>query len=542
MANIDSTSAEKLVKYSVPDSLDDRERTLLAVRTYVAGLKLVPPLSFEELQIHAEAVIKEEGLSPALRDFVMVLTSNEVWRDTIATIPFERRILLMPQCLRSSSDCPAEMDEFGLLCQECGRCPIGELQSLAEELGYMVLVAEGTTVVVKLLEQGKVDAVVGVSCLSTLEHSFPYTAANAIPGMAIPLFVDGCTDTKVDVRWVRDAITLASDSGWSARLDLDEVREEVKQWFAHDSLVSMINSERSSAELIGLDWIVRAGKRWRPFLVACTYKALNGVDGGFSEAVQKLSVAVECFHKASLVHDDIEDSDDLRYDEATMHVEHGIPIALNVGDLILGIGYDLISNCGLPDKQIVRVMAAASEAHRKLCVGQGEELAGMQRDLPVPSQKVIDIFRLKTSPAFSVALKLGAIAADCDEEICRVLDTFSDALGVAYQIKDDLADMQSDAPDICYGKIRPSLLFSLAFEHVEGANRARMIMAWRQSKTAEILDEDMRKIIDDSGAVQKAEMMLEHFKNEAVRSLNPLQDTQLKTLLRRIVGKILGGV
>ena len=54
---------------------------------------------------------------------------------------------------------------------------------------------------------------------------------------------------------------------------------------------------------------------------------------------------MECFHKASLIHDDIEDDDAQRYGEPTLHVEHGVPVALNVGDLLIGEGYRLLAEC-----------------------------------------------------------------------------------------------------------------------------------------------------------------------------------------------------
>ena len=61
------------------------------------------------------------------------------------------------------------------------------------------------------------------------------------------------------------------------------------------------------------------------------------------EDLRKVAVAVECFHKASLIHDDIEDNDALRYGEKTLHEEHGVAVALNVGDLLIGEGYRLLA-------------------------------------------------------------------------------------------------------------------------------------------------------------------------------------------------------
>lgn len=528
--------------YAVPDTLDARERCRAAVQQYVAVVRLVPPLSMEDLRTHADRVINLEHLDSELRDFVMVLLSNEVWRDTVAGIPYERRILLLPQCLRSMNECVAERDEFGLICAGCGSCHIGELQALAEELGYVVLVAEGSTVVSTLLEQGKIDAVIGVSCLDALEKSFPATAANAIPGIAVPLVIDGCIDTDVDVSWVRDAITLASDNGWTARFDLDVLHDEVKRWFAFDKLVGKTGGTITETERLALDWVAKAGKRWRPMLVASVYKALRGVKEPVPESVKCLAVAVECFHKASLVHDDIEDDDELRYDAATLHCKHGMPIALNIGDLLLGEGYQLVANCGLPPERTVQITSVAAEAHRTLCLGQGEELTGMQGGEPLSSQTVIDIFRWKTSPAFDVSVQLGAIAAGCDENLSETLGRLSDALGVAYQIRDDLDDMRDTESEFKLRRIRPSLVYSLAYEHADDATKLKLARAWRNRGDDEKLDSEIRDILTGSGAVEKAELLFEHYKNQTVRALNPLQNVQLKTLLRRVVGKMLGGV
>jgi len=90
----------------------------------------------------------------------------------------------MPKCLRVESRCPAPFDEFGLLCKQCGLCTIQELQEEAERLGYAVLVAEGSAIVMSLIQTGKIDAMVGVSCISVLERAFPYMEAAAIPGIA----------------------------------------------------------------------------------------------------------------------------------------------------------------------------------------------------------------------------------------------------------------------------------------------------------------------------------------------------------------------
>jgi geranylgeranyl diphosphate synthase type II len=508
----------------VPAERTQRDDTQHRVAAYAASHALVPPLSMEELRDHAEEIADRVGMV----DYVMVLLNNEVWRETVASIPYERRLLLLPQCLRDVKDCPADLDEYGLLCEECGRCAIGELQSLAENLGYVVLVAEGSTVVSKLLEGGKVDAVVGVSCLSALEKSFPHMADGAIPGLAIPLTIDGCVGTETDVDHVRDAIRLKSATPWKNQLDTDLLREVVGGWFdpASDSSGADFNVTRGETspltEQIAYQWLLKDGKRWRPFLLACTYSALNDGTVDLPDEVRRLAIAVECFHKASLVHDDIEDSDDCRYGEPTLHKQYGIPVAVNIGDFLVGEGYRWISSVETRTAELLRI---AAENHRTLCLGQGEELYGMSHSQAFTADELIEVFRHKTSPAFGVSLLLGAVAAGAGDDLLATLQSFSESLGVAYQLRDDLEEYTSGETT----DLRASILLALANDH----------------KPFEQLTSDtpnLDPIFNELMVVEKASQLLEHYKNEAVRALNPLQNALLKTLLRRVASKMLGGV
>ncbi|HOW65118.1 MAG TPA: polyprenyl synthetase family protein [Candidatus Paceibacterota bacterium] len=523
----------------VPQDKALRERIRSGVRDYVSRQKLVPPLSMEDLRRHTDILLSQMALPLKHRDFVTVLVGNEVWWDTMAGIPYERRVLLLPQCLRNKQNCPAEMDEMGLLCEQCGQCSIGRLQTEAEELGYVVLVAEGTTVVTRLLEQGRVDAVIGVSCLSVLERAFPQMATHAIPGLAIPLLRDGCDLTEVDLDWVRQALYLKSDQPWAGRLDIDWLRLEMDSWFQPEPLRQLIGYEHTRTEDLAISWLARSGKRWRPLLGVCAYKVLSNsilqpVPGG----MKKVAVAMECFHKASLVHDDIEDADDFRYGEPTLHRQAGVPVALNVGDFLLGVGYRLLSESGASESQISRMLAVAAEGHCTLCMGQGEELGWMREPTALTSRQVLDLFRRKTAPAFEVALHLGAIYAGADGNTSRVLKAFSESLGVAYQIKDDLEDFHGRGQD--QDARRPSLLFALAWEASSGEIQAAIERQWCHLPDRQHDPAPLPALVEELKVEEKARQLLEHYRNEAIRSLSLLQNAQLKGLLRRLVGRILG--
>src|SRR5258705_5096856 len=260
-------------KKNVPQTPIERSHILNVIRHYVAEYNPVPPLPVEELKVHADRVVEMLRCDPVYRDYIGVLINNEIWRESLASVPFERRLLLLPKCLRVESKCPAPFDEFGLLCKQCGLCSIQDLQAEAERLGYAVLVAEGSAIVMSLIQTGKIRTIVGVSCLSVLERAFPYMEAAAIPGVAIPLLQDDCIDTTGNLDWMWDYIHLSSDDT-TRRLDLGALREEVDSWFAPASLEKIMGPGDGQTEQIGRDWLARAGKRWRPFLTVASYQAL----------------------------------------------------------------------------------------------------------------------------------------------------------------------------------------------------------------------------------------------------------------------------
>src|ERR1051325_337161 len=525
-------------KQNIPQTPFERNRILQVVRNYVAEFNPVPPLPVEELKLHADRVVARLGCDAIYRDYVGVLLNSELWREQLAAIPYERRLLLMPKCLRVESKCPAPFDEFGLLCKQCGLCSIQDLQLEAERLGYAVLVAEGSAIVMSLIQTGKIEAIVGVSCLSVLERAFPYMEAAAIPGVAIPLLQDDCIDTTVDLDWVWDYIHLTSDDQ-TRRLDLSALREEVDFWFSPASLELIMGNAEGETERIACAWLGRAGKRWRPFLTVATYQALRGTTTEPLPAdIRKLAVAVECFHKASLIHDDIEDHDELRYGEKTLHEEYGVPVALNVGDLLIGEGYRLIGACQATPELKAQMLTAAAEGQRQLCRGQGAGLCWTREPKPLTSLQVLDIFRQKTAPAFEVALRLGAIYAGEHEDVAEALGSYSEALGIAYQIRDDLSDLGSQGETNDIAGLRPSLLLAIAWERAEAGSKALLESFWRRAMPTGTSVAQIEGLYGELKADERARQLYETYKEEAIRSLRDLENPSLKGLLRRVGGKI----
>ena len=191
----------------------------------------------------------------------------------------------------------------------------------------------------------------------------------------------------------------------------------------------------SSVADIAMEFLGRGGKRLRPRLCQAVFTAA----GGHPEAgdLSSLLEAIECFHKASLIHDDIQDSDEVRYGRPSVWKEHGVAVAIAVGDWLVARGYTLIAESGFRD--VAGMLRSAVRSHLTLCEGQGDELTS---GLALSAAERISIYERKTGEAFALAAELGALAAGADPAKYR---RYALAFGVLFQINDDLAD--GDVPE-----------------------------------------------------------------------------------------------
>src|SRR5262245_26690427 len=155
-----------------------------------------------------EDLLRQMGLGQQYLGFAMVAIANEFWREQVQAVDFKRRLLLLPHCLKHAEGCPADYDEFGLDCKKCGACSVADFKVKAEELGYKVLVSEGTPIVLKIIVSGHVDAIVGVACLNVLEKAIDKVLLAGIPCVAAPLLSSNCRSTSVDDDWVAELIDL----------------------------------------------------------------------------------------------------------------------------------------------------------------------------------------------------------------------------------------------------------------------------------------------------------------------------------------------
>jgi geranylgeranyl diphosphate synthase type II len=202
-------------------------------------------------------------------------------------------------------------------------------------------------------------------------------------------------------------------------------------------------------ELI-LDYPLRGGKALRPALSIATCLGL----GGQLDAVLPTAATLELYHNAFLIHDDIEDESWWRRGKPTMHIDHGIPIAVNVGDAMLSLSLqpllDNVERVGLGPA--LRILRAVAHMTRQTVEGQARELEWVRSNAwRLDDADYLEMVELKTSwYSFITPLQVGAIAGGAALEWLAPLESLGRHLGAAFQITDDLLNLRADPED--YGK------------------------------------------------------------------------------------------
>jgi hypothetical protein len=143
-------------------------------------------------------------IDPTLIDRVSVEIGNALnYPDFVAT-KIEERVLLMPQCIRST-DCPAKLSPLdGINCMECGKCVIGELSVICKELGIRIYISPGGTFSKRILMYSRPKAVIGVACFPNLHEGRLNAKLAGVPAQGVPLTTAGCVNTSVDIEEIID--------------------------------------------------------------------------------------------------------------------------------------------------------------------------------------------------------------------------------------------------------------------------------------------------------------------------------------------------
>ncbi|HEY9857778.1 MAG TPA: farnesyl diphosphate synthase [Stenomitos sp.] len=193
--------------------------------------------------------------------------------------------------------------------------------------------------------------------------------------------------------------------------------------------------------------VLAGGKRLRPILTIASCEAA----GGKPEAALAAACALELIHTQSLIHDDLPcmDNDTLRRGRPTNHVVYGEALALLAGDGLLAYAFQVIAEGMAPHVAAPRVVQAVAElASATLGMVAGQVVDIQSEGKPIEPSTLEFIHRHKTGELLRVAARLGAHAAEADAATMDALTRFAEALGLAFQIVDDLLDLTGTAEDL----------------------------------------------------------------------------------------------
>lgn len=191
--------------------------------------------------------------------------------------------------------------------------------------------------------------------------------------------------------------------------------------------------------------LTNGGKRLRAILVFAAFDAISNSPG--RKSLPYIAAAVESLHAYSLVHDDLPamDDDDLRRGKPTCHISFSEATAILVGDALQALAFDLLANAdGLSESQrlqMIKVLAKASGASG-MVLGQSMDLYAENKTLTLA--QLAKVHSLKTGALIRASVALGAIAANATDKEKRALDQYAIHLGLAFQIQDDILDVESD--------------------------------------------------------------------------------------------------
>jgi len=184
--------------------------------------------------------------------------------------------------------------------------------------------------------------------------------------------------------------------------------------------------------------IAGSAKRLRPLLTVAAARLAGARD----DACLKLAAAVEFIHTATLLHDDVVDSSQLRRGRVAAHLIWGAPSSVLVGDFLFARAFELM--VGANSMPALDILARASRV-----IAEGEVLQlTRSHDLELTEELYIDIIRAKTAELFAAAAEAGAVSAGASPERCRALRKYGQDLGLAFQLVDDALDYSGESDEL----------------------------------------------------------------------------------------------
>jgi geranylgeranyl diphosphate synthase, type I len=247
-----------------------------------------------------------------------------------------------------------------------------------------------------------------------------------------------------------------------------------------------------------------SGKRMRPLLGLLAYASITGQ----YEPALPGAAAVELGHNFSLVHDDIEDGDRERRHRPTVWALHGIPQAINTGDMLFSLSrmaLHRLTDLGFSDAKVLRLMRLYDETCVALCEGQYIDIWTSEHDDAMSVELYFDMIGRKTAALIAASIEAGALLATDDDAVIARYRAFGWALGIAFQLNDDLLGIWGDEErtgkeptDVARRKKTLPVIY--AMEHAGPDDRDRLQALYAADATTGADVEEIVRILERTGA------------------------------------------
>lgn len=310
-------------------------------------------------------------------------------------------------------------------------------------------------------------------------------------------------------------------------MQTEEIYQTVEQDFEHVNqlIAAQLTSDVPLVEKIAQYIVESGGKRMRPLLVLLTAHALGYKDNQHI----KLASIIEFLHTATLLHDDVVDTSNLRRGRATANAQWGNAPSVLVGDFLYSRAFQM-----MVEMQSISIMKVLSNATN--IIAEGEVLQLMNCKNPNISEAAyFEVIKNKTAMLFEAASHSAAILAGAAPEIQDAMKRFGLHLGLAFQLVDDMLDYVGDVEtmgknvgdDLAEGKPTLPLIYTMKNGSEADANLIRS--AIRNGEASAL--KDICEAVNQSGALEYTHQIAEKSYQDACKCLEPLPPSQHKQAL-----------
>ena len=347
-------------------------------------------------------------------------------------------------------------------------------------------------------------------------------------------WVPGCAKSDDLIHDMGDVShMLPNAEGADLKTSIAEVKELVESRI--ETALTTTSHPRLSGAMMHL--VEGGGKRIRATLPWLVAKAVGDTHAGMLD----VGAAIETIHNFTLVHDDIMDDDDVRRGRPAVHIEYNLPTAINAGDAMLAIAFEALASAeGLEPELLPHLVKRIGWMVRRVAEGQQLDI-DFEGRIAVSEAEYLEMIEGKTAVMFLTCAEIGAHLAGADRDIIECMHDWGLAVGICFQLMDDLIDVVSDSDtlgkpagsDIAQGKRTLMVIHALSQMDSPSKQDLLDVLGKGDLATPEEISKGLAAL-HDLGSVDYARRKAEAYHRDAHLHLNKLPDGPALVALREL--------